>query len=207
MTLAAVCRVRGPRQRSMVPPRGRGSVGRAPPCQGGGRGFESRRPLRIDAGEAAYWPPQSSRRPGPMGNPNGNPVHASAALDLPAERRELLVVVTREQVAVSVHRRADRAVTEPVLYLVCPPPVGDEHAGVVCRRSWNRNPAGRSHSATAGEKCRRTKFRCRTGSPSAEVKTYPVLGYAARCSESTSATSGSTGTSTSWKTTPTLERS
>src|SRR6478736_5059856 len=27
--------------------RGRGSVGRAPPCQGGGRGFESRRPLKV----------------------------------------------------------------------------------------------------------------------------------------------------------------
>src|SRR5438034_5632217 len=38
--------------------RGRGSVGRAPPCQGGGRGFESRRPLQVRGG---FRP----RKPGP----------------------------------------------------------------------------------------------------------------------------------------------
>jgi hypothetical protein len=32
-------------------PRGRGSVGRASPCQGEGRGFESRRPLHIVPGQ------------------------------------------------------------------------------------------------------------------------------------------------------------
>src|SRR5947207_5144956 len=45
-------------------PRGRGSVGRAPPCQGGGRGFESRRPLQwttkefVPARRAAMRPGQ-----------------------------------------------------------------------------------------------------------------------------------------------------
>ena len=45
----------GHRARYPRHPRGRGSVGRAQPCQGWGRGFESRRPL------------QESRRSGPIG--------------------------------------------------------------------------------------------------------------------------------------------
>jgi hypothetical protein len=36
--------------------RGRGSVGRASPCQGEGRGFESRRPLGVFNALAAEWP-------------------------------------------------------------------------------------------------------------------------------------------------------
>src|SRR5204863_4896139 len=42
--------------------RGRGSAGRAPPCQGGGRGFESRRPLQSQASDLRKRAIKSSRR-------------------------------------------------------------------------------------------------------------------------------------------------
>ena len=41
------------RRGTMTLPRGRGSVGRASPCQGEGRGFESRRPLHAGLAEAS----------------------------------------------------------------------------------------------------------------------------------------------------------
>src|SRR6266540_4999882 len=41
--------------------RGRGSVGRASPCQGEGRGFESRRPLHKRCWQWGFRPPSSSR--------------------------------------------------------------------------------------------------------------------------------------------------
>src|SRR5205807_5546880 len=48
----------GPLVESLL--RGRGSVGRAPPCQGGGRGFESRRPLHNPKFEQQETPRVSS---------------------------------------------------------------------------------------------------------------------------------------------------
>ena len=50
-------------------PRGRGSVGRASPCQGEGRGFESRRPLHVTHGNP--WPGQGFRalQPGFVSRP------------------------------------------------------------------------------------------------------------------------------------------
>jgi hypothetical protein len=43
----------------VVPPRGRGSVGRASPCQGEGRGFESRRPLQKSQVRGHFVGPDS----------------------------------------------------------------------------------------------------------------------------------------------------
>ena len=73
---AAGSALEGPRQRaSLSVPRGRGSAGRASPCQGEGRGFESRRPLqakylrggplrRASCREIGSHDPSSSAGPG-----------------------------------------------------------------------------------------------------------------------------------------------
>src|SRR3954452_13782745 len=59
-------------------PRGRGSVGRASPCQGEGRGFESRRPLQnscFGGGSLASGLRQSSIGASPTGvNVVGSPL-------------------------------------------------------------------------------------------------------------------------------------
>ena len=69
---------RSPRGAPLVEwgPRGRGSVGRAPPCQGGGRGFESRRPLHSEAISARRPIPSSQwRRASPDGGSTASNRH------------------------------------------------------------------------------------------------------------------------------------
>jgi hypothetical protein len=62
--------------------RGRGSVGRASPCQGEGRGFESRRPLGVLNALAAEWPSG-------LGKGLQSPVHGfDSRLRLPLPSKE-----------------------------------------------------------------------------------------------------------------------
>src|SRR5437660_8225445 len=96
--------------------RGRGSVGRASPCQGEGRGFESRRPLQAVPQVGGYSPsgpsesslavraasPQKIRSPIPSALLEGHLQTLSHALP-----------GLRKQVAVAVRRHPDRWEVHP----------------------------------------------------------------------------------------------